>query len=75
LRASWTDTVIRQDEIDRYLTDGRDFVDDRLIVSLLEKNANPDPARIMSIIDKALSISTLLPEETAALLQVRDEDL
>ena len=74
-RVGWKDTVIRQDEIDRYLIDGRDFIDDGLIESLMEGNANPDPGRIRGIIDKAMSISTLLPEETAALLQVRDAEL
>lgn len=74
-RLGWKDTVIRQDEIDRYLLEGRDFIDDVLIESLLERNANPDPARVRGIIDKAMSISTLLPEETAALLQVRDVGL
>ena len=74
-RVSWKDTVIRQDEIDRYLIDGRDFIDDRLIESLIERSENPDPSRIRGIIDKAMSISTLLPEETAALLQVKDAEL
>jgi 2-iminoacetate synthase len=70
--ASWKDTVIRQDEIDRYLVDDRDFVDDALIGRLLAGAEEPDAGRVRAIIRKAETIATLLPEETAALLKVRD---
>ena len=46
LGESWKDKVIRPDEIDRYLVDGHDFIDDELIDRQLERNARPDPARI-----------------------------
>jgi 2-iminoacetate synthase len=69
---AWKDTVIRQDEIDRYLIDGRDFIDDTLIERLLAGAEEPDARRVGEIIRKAEKIATLLPEETAALLAVRD---
>ena len=72
LRTSWKDAVIRQDEIDRYLINGKDFVDDARIESLLAGTEEPDAGRVRDIIRKAERIATLLPEETAALLNVRD---
>ena len=37
----WINSLIKQDEIDRYLNNGRDFVDEQLIWSQLEKQKNP----------------------------------
>jgi 2-iminoacetate synthase len=72
---SWLDTVIKPDEVARYLIDGRDFIDDDRIVTLLDQQEKSDPQRIRAIIRKSLRIETLLPEETAALLAVRDKGL
>jgi 2-iminoacetate synthase len=72
---SWIDSVIKPGEIDRYLVDGRDFVDEELIFSELERQKNPDPARIRDIVDKSLELRRLEPSETAALLNCRDEEL
>ena len=72
---SWKSSVIRREEVDRYLHDGRDFIDDTLIEKLLVQGRDPDPGEIRSIIGKALSIETLEPEETAALLNVTDRGL
>ncbi len=71
LEKSWKDTI-RREEIDRYLIDGRDFIDDALIEGLLTSTVEPDIHRVRDIIRKAETIATLLPEETAALLAVRD---
>ncbi len=54
---------------------GNDFIDDSLIRDLIEKNKNPEKKRIRQIIAKALEIKRLEPEETAALLNVKDRDL
>jgi 2-iminoacetate synthase len=72
---SWMDSVIQQDEIDRYLVDGHDFVDEELISTELERQKNPDASRIRDIVDKSLELTRLDPSETAALLNCRDEDL
>ena len=72
---SWKDSVIIRDEIDRYHYDGKDFIDDGLIEGLLERAGGEDAAYIRSIIQKARAIETLLPEDTAALLKVRDPGL
>jgi 2-iminoacetate synthase len=67
--------TIIQEEIDRYLVNGKDFIDDALIVSLLSAAKNPDAAQVRDIIDRALTIATLRPEDTAALLNVTDPAL
>ena len=50
---AWKDTVIRQDEIDRYLIDGKDFIDDALIEALLAARRNPIARRVGAIISKS----------------------
>ena len=72
LEKSWKNTVIRRDQIERYLHDGHDFINDDLIETLLLRARNPEPNRIRGIMAKALSIETLLPDETAALLNVTE---
>jgi len=72
---AWVSGVIRSAEDEKYLENGRDFVDEALIGSELERNSNPDPARICDIIDKSLALTRLDPSETAALLNCRDEGL
>lgn len=71
----WSKQVIKQDEIDRYLINGKDFIDEKEIMSKIENNKNPDKGFIRNIMDKALSIQTLSPDETAALINVKDEEL
>lgn len=71
----WAKSVIRQDEIDRYLVDGKDYVDDALIESLLADQAEPDPALVRELARGARGGATLTPEQAAVLLRVRDEGL
>lgn len=67
---------IKRDEIDHYLEpDGRDFIPDGAIESLLASTSAPDTARMRDILAKSLAIETLEPSETAALLQVEDQEL
>jgi 2-iminoacetate synthase len=71
----WKNSVIKQDEIDKFLIDGKDFINERDIFDTLNRNTNPDKEYIRSIMQKSLSIETLTADETAALLHVKDEDL
>lgn len=73
--SDWMKSVIKEDEITRYMKNGKDFIDDELIHRQIEEGKNPDSAYIREIIAKALRIETLAPEETAALLNVEDEEL
>lgn len=72
---SWVSRVVRPSENEKYLEDGRDFVDVELIERELAENSRPDPARIRDIVAKSLSLARLDPSETAALLQCGDDDL
>jgi 2-iminoacetate synthase len=71
----WAKNVIKQDEIDRYLVDGKDFVDDELIAKLLADQSEPDPAQVRELANAATSGETLTPEQTATLMRVKDEGL
>ncbi len=71
----WTDAVIKDDEITRYLEGGKDFIDDQAIERLIEENKNPDPRKVRDILDQSLALQRLEPAQTAALLNVEDEDL
>ncbi|MCK4807858.1 MAG: radical SAM protein, partial [Candidatus Aegiribacteria sp.] len=71
----WIDSVVKQDEINRYLDDGRDFVDEKLIWNQLEKQKNPPDSRIRDIIARSLELERLEPPETATLLNCRTEEL
>lgn len=74
-KETWAEQVIKQDEIDKYLINGKDFIDEQEILSHLEDNKNPDKQRIRDIMQKSLAIERLNPDEVAALLAVDDEDL
>jgi 2-iminoacetate synthase len=73
--SSWMNSVIKQDEIDKYLIDGKDFIDDELINRQILENRNADESRIREIMAKSLDLQTLDPTETAALLDVTDPAL
>jgi 2-iminoacetate synthase len=62
--SEWVSRLIRPEEIERYLRNGRDFVDEELIWSELEKQKNPDRSRIRDIVAKSLSLKRLDPPET-----------
>lgn len=66
---------IKPDEIDRYLQNGRDFIDETAFVQALERNRQPEAARIRDILSRSLAIETLTLDETAALLNVEDPEL
>ena len=65
--------TIKQDQIDRYLEDGNDFINDDEIWRKIEANKNPDKSRIRDIMAKSYDIQTLSPDETAALINLKDE--
>ncbi len=73
--AEWQKELVRQDEIDRYLIDGKDFIDDDAIESSLRENASATPERIRSIISKAYDIKLMDSRDVAALVSVGDPAL
>jgi len=76
--ADYRTRFIVQEQIDRYLPGGAHFIDEAAIFAALEHaQAQPpnDAARVRDILAKSRAIETLLPEETAALIQVTDPGL
>ena len=71
----WAKQVIKQDEIDKYLINGKDFINEEEIWKKLSENTQPSKERVREIMQKSLNIERLEPEETAALLNVDDDDL
>ena len=71
----WVKQVVKQDEIDKYLINGEDFIDEKQIRNDLRLNKDPDKQRIRDIMKKSLEIKRLSPAETAALINVKDEEL
>jgi len=62
-------------EIAPYVSAGRDFVDDGEIESLLQNGRKPSASRVRDILARSLALERLDPPDTAALLNVEDEDL
>ncbi len=73
--ANWRKNLIRQEEIDKYLIDGKDFIDTEAIEGQLEKGKAHSAQQIRSIINKAYAIKLMSGEDLAALVQVQDPQL
>lgn len=71
----WKRTLIKQDEIDCYLVDGADFIDDAAIEANLERGKVASPERIREIIKKAYDIKLMAADDVAALVNVTDPAL
>ena len=71
----WVKQVVKQDEIDKYLIDGKDFIDEQAINDTLMNNRKPEKQQVRDIIQKSLRIERLEPKETAALLNVKDPEM
>jgi len=68
----WMDQVVREDEIERYLVNGRDFVDDDLFTRLIGETRF-DEGRVREIIAKARSLARLDLDEAAQLVAIPKE--
>jgi len=73
--SSWVKSVIVQKEIDKYLIGGMDFINEKEIQNQLTINVNPSDGLIRDILQKSLSVKTLAPQETAALLNVTSPEM
>ena len=74
-RAEWIAQRIVSAEIEKYRPSGKDFIDDAEIERKLAANREPDSSRIRDILAKSEAVQTLEPDETAALLHVKDPGL
>lgn len=71
----WVDNVIKPEQVEKYLKNGKDFINEAYIQETLMNNQQPEKQRIREIMAKALELNRLEPGETAALLNCQDEDL
>ena len=73
--AGWIRNRIKPDQIDKYLDEGRDFIDEPAIERALAVNVADDAKRVRDILAKSLAIETLTPDEAVCLLHVTDPEL
>ncbi|HNS20733.1 MAG TPA: [FeFe] hydrogenase H-cluster radical SAM maturase HydG [Sedimentisphaerales bacterium] len=71
----WIQDRIKPEQIEKYLDNGRDFVDEPAIERALAANQGCDARRVRDILAKSLAIETLTLDETACLLHVTDPEL
>ncbi len=71
----WSHNIVKEEEFTKYLSEGRDFINEDEIETLLEENRHPDPKKLREILAKSLNLERLETHETAALLNVEDEEL
>ena len=69
---AWIADRIKQDQIDRYLDQGHDFIDDGAIWKKIESAGEPDTPAVRAILSRSLAVQTLTPEELALLIRVQD---
>ncbi len=72
---AWIAGRIKQDQVDRYLDQGRDFIDDDKIWNEIRSAAEPDAKTVRSILERSLAVKTLTPAELAILIRVQDPDM
>lgn len=67
--------TIKKEQYEKYLENGKDFINEDEIFEKLEKNSQPSAEEIRTIIEKSKQIKTLTPDETAKLINLKDEKL
>lgn len=73
--SAWVNKVIKPEEYERYLVDGKDFIDDDKIWHQIETSQEPSRERVREILARAFDIKTLTPEELATLIKVKDPEV
>lgn len=66
----WKDNLVQQDEIDRYLYDGKDFIDDDAIESEIAANKETTEEELHEILKKARSIDLMPSKDVAKLVNI-----
>lgn len=73
---NWMSHRIKEDEISKYMKEGKDFIDESLIEHQLSSAPrNPSKELVRDILAKSMSIQDLTPQEVAVLIQVTDPDM
>jgi len=72
---AWIRNRVKPEEVSKYKTGSETFIPEHEIEALIDRAGTPDPGYIRDIFAKSLSIQTLEPAETAALLSITDQGL
>ncbi len=73
--STWIKNRIRSRGYETYMENGENFIDSGRIIRALETGEQAPPEQVEDILDKALAVETLTPEETAVLINLRDPEL
>ena len=73
--AAWVNGRVRHDEIDKYLDNGKSFIDENRIDKYLAAAGGSDAKMVRDILQKSLAIESLTQQETAVLLNVTDTEI
>ncbi len=72
---SWAERQIKPAQIEKYLNQGRHFIDQESINRALVSKSKVSEGEVKDILAKSLAIQTLTLEQTATLLRVEDKEL
>lgn len=72
---TWLRDRIKQNEINKYLSDGKDFINEKQIETKIAGNKTADRKKIEDILAKSMNVETLTLDETAYLLNVTDPEI
>ena len=67
----WVQQVIKPAEIEKYLVNGKDFIDEKSIFGNLEKYRQPDKQQVRDILQKSLDIKLLSPARNGCVVECR----
>ncbi|MDD3147588.1 MAG: [FeFe] hydrogenase H-cluster radical SAM maturase HydG [Candidatus Riflebacteria bacterium] len=70
--SAWVNNVIKPEEFEKYLVNGKDFIDDDKIWQQINDSSEPDAEQVRAILDRSFNIKTMSPEDLATLMKVRD---
>lgn len=68
----WKNHLVKQDEIDRYLIDGKDFIDDEAIEAEIAANKVTTQEELHAILAKAKKINLMPSKDVAKLVNITD---
>lgn len=71
---SWINQVIKPEEYEKHMVNGKDFIDDDQIWKTINTAEEPSLERVREIMAKSLAIKTLSPDELATLIKVKNPD-
>lgn len=57
--SAWINNVIKPEEFEKYLDNGKDFIDDDKIWQQINDSVEPSPERVREILAKSFNVQTL----------------